>query len=131
MKRVLYLDDEQPLVFLVSRMLEHLGHPVVGFTNAAEALQAYKACPGEFGLVLTDMSMPGMSGLEFAQQILAIDPKATVVIATGCEDPNWAEHARAAGVRDVIEKPGTIAAMAEVLNRLLSRDEADQRGEQR
>ena len=48
---------------------------------------------------------------------------ATVVIATGCEDPNWAEHARAAGVRDVIEKPGTIAAMAKVLNRLLSGDE--------
>ena len=84
--RVLYLDDEQPLVLLVARMLEHLGHAVSGFTNAGEALQAFKASPREFGLVLTDMSMPGMSGLEFAQQILVIDPKATVVIATGCED---------------------------------------------
>jgi len=119
--KVLYLDDEQPLVYLVSRMLEHLGHPVSGFTNAAEALQAFTAGPREFGLVLTDMSMPGMSGLEFAQQILAIDPKATVVIATGCEDPNWADHARACGVRAVIEKPATIAAMANVLDRLLTR----------
>ena len=118
--RVLYLDDEQPLVVLVSRMLEHLGHAVLGFTNAEQALKAFEACPREFGLVLTDMSMPGMSGLEFAQQILALDPNATVIIATGCADPNWADHARASGVRDVIEKPSTIAAMEEALNRLLS-----------
>ena len=116
--RVLYLDDERALVLLVSRMLEHLGHAVLGFTNAEQALQAFKASPREFGLVLTDMSMPGMSGLEFAQQILAIDPKAIVIIATGCEDPNWADHARTSGVRAVIEKPGTIQQMAQVLERL-------------
>jgi len=122
--RVLYLDDEQPLVLLVSRMLEHLGHAVSGFTNAGEALQAFKASPRAFGLVLTDMSMPGMSGLDFAQQILALDPRATVVIATGCEDPNWADHARASGVRDVIEKPGSIQEMANILDRLLSHSSA-------
>src|SRR5207237_10761448 len=96
--RVLYLDDEQPLVLLVSRMLEHLGHAVSGFTNAGEALQAFKASPREFGLVLTDMSMTGMSGPEFAQQNQALDLRATVVIATGCEAANWAAHARSAGV---------------------------------
>src|SRR5579862_9921591 len=120
MRCILYLDDEEPLVFLVSRILEHLGYAVLGFTNAAEALKAFKASPREFSLVLTDMSMPGMSGLEFAQQILAIDPKATVVIATHCEDPNWEDHARSSGVRDVIEKPATVDAMTKSIDRLLS-----------
>src|SRR5881394_1352376 len=107
MARVMYLDDEQPLVFLVSRLLEDLGHSVSSFTSAAEALAVYKARPRDFDLVLTDMSMPGISGLEFAQHILAIEPRAAVIIATGCDDPNWAGHARACGVRAVVEKPVT------------------------
>lgn len=73
----------------------------------------------DFDLVLTDMSMYGMSGLEFAQQILQIEPRARVVIATGCEDPNWADHARASGVREVIDKPTTIDAMAKAIGGLL------------
>ena len=118
--RILYLDDEQPLVFLVTRMLTHLGHQVSGFTSGKEAVEAFRASPGEFDLVLTDMSMPHMNGLEFAQEILKIAPQARVVIATGCVDPNWAEHARASGVREVIEKPGTVADMSNVVTRLLS-----------
>jgi two-component system cell cycle sensor histidine kinase/response regulator CckA len=119
MGHVLYLDDEQALVFLVSRALTDLGHSVLGFTSAPEALEAFREHPQDFDLVLTDMSMYGMSGLEFAQQILQIEPRAMVVIATGCEDPNWADHARASGVRAVIEKPTTIDAMARAIVGLL------------
>ena len=119
MGHVLYLDDEQALVFLLSHALEHLGHRVSGFTSAPEALEAFREYPQDFDLVLTDMSMYGMSGLEFAQQILRIEPRAMVIIATGCEDPNWADHARASGVREVIEKPTTIDAMAKAVSSLL------------
>lgn len=119
MRHILYLDDERSLVFLVSRLLEHLGHRVSGFTSAAEALTAFKSHPQEFDLVLTDMSMRGTSGLEFAQRVLQVDPRAMVVIATGCVEPNWADHARACGVRDVIEKPATVDAMAKAISRLL------------
>ena len=118
--RILYLDDEQPLVFLMTRMLTHLGHQVSGFTSGREAVEAFRASPGAFDLVLTDMSMPHMSGLEFAQEILKIAPQARVVIATGCVDPNWAEHARSCGVREVIEKPSSVADMGQVVTRLLS-----------
>lgn len=118
--RILYLDDEQPLVFLMTRMLTHLGHQVSGFTSGKEAVDAFRAAPGEFALVLTDMSMPQMSGLDFAQEILKIEPKANVVIATGCVDPNWAEHARSQGVREVIEKPASVAEMGTLVTRLLS-----------
>jgi DNA-binding NtrC family response regulator len=118
--RILYLDDEQPLVFLMTRMLTHLGHKVSGFTSGKEAIEAFRASPGEFDLILTDMSMPHMSGLEFAQEILKIAPQAHVVIATGCIDPNWALHARTCGVREVIEKPNSVADMSQVVTRLLS-----------
>jgi DNA-binding NtrC family response regulator len=118
--RILYLDDEQPLVFLMTRMLTHLGHKVSGFTSGKEAVEAFRASPGDFDLVLTDMSMPHMSGLEFAQEILKIAPQARVVIATGCVDPNWAEHARSCGVREVIEKPNSVADMSQVVTRLLA-----------
>jgi DNA-binding NtrC family response regulator len=118
--RILYLDDEQPLVFLMTRMLTHLGHQVSGFTNGKEAVEAFRAAPGEFDLVLTDMSMPQMSGLDFAQEILKIAPQANVVIATGCVDPNWADHARSHGVREVIEKPASVVEMGQLVTRLLT-----------
>ncbi len=53
--RILYLDDEEPLVFLMRRMLEHLGHRVAAFGRSEDALAAFKAAPTEFDLV------PGMN----------------------------------------------------------------------
>ncbi len=67
--RILYLDDEEPLVFIVKRMLKHLGHEPSCFSRADEALAAYSAAPDEFDLVLTDMAMPGMSGVDFATEV--------------------------------------------------------------
>ena len=83
MARILYLDDEESLVFLVTRMLQVLGHEPQGFTSASEALAAFRASPGSFALVLTDLSMPAMGGIEFATQILAIRRTAAVAVLTG------------------------------------------------
>ena len=118
--RILYLDDEEPLVFLMRRMLEHLGHRISAFTRAEDALAAFKETPDEFDLVLTDLSMPGMSGVEFAQSVLAVRPGTLVVIATGHLQNKDVEKARAAGVREVIQKPNTLDEMARTVNRLLS-----------
>jgi two-component system cell cycle sensor histidine kinase/response regulator CckA len=118
--RILYLDDEEPLVFLMRRMLEHLGHRVTAVSSSDAALAAFAAAPGEFDLVLTDMSMPGMSGVEFAQKVLELRPDARVVIATGHLQDKDVARARAAGVHDVIQKPGTIEEMARTINQLLT-----------
>lgn len=116
---ILYLDDEEPLVFLMRRMLEHLGHRVSAFMRSEEALAAFKARPAEFDLILTDMSMPGMSGIEFAQSVLAVRPGALVVIATGHMQDKDVERAQAAGVHEVIQKPSSLEEMAQTVNRLL------------
>ena len=119
-QRVLYVDDEPTLVFLVTRALEKLGIASEGFASADEALAAFGREPQAFELVLTDLSMPGsMSGLELAQAVLAIRPDAAVVIASGCIEPAEAQRAAAVGVRKVIQKPAKVAEMAQLVSGLL------------
>lgn len=118
--RILYLDDEEPLVFLMRRMLEHLGHRVSAFTSSEQALAAFKAAPMEFDLVLSDMSMPGMSGIEFAESVLAVRPDVMVVITTGHVQPKDIARAQAAGVHEVIQKPGSLDEMTQTVERLLA-----------
>jgi two-component system, cell cycle sensor histidine kinase and response regulator CckA len=119
-QRVLYVDDEPTLVFLLTRALEKLGIAVQGFASADEALAAFKGDPQAFTLVLTDFTMPGgMSGLELAQAVLAVRPDAAVVIASGAIDPAEVQRAEAIGARAVIQKPARVAEMAETVRGLL------------
>jgi DNA-binding NtrC family response regulator len=119
-ERILYVDDEPTLVFLVTRALEKLGVASQGFSNADEALAAFGREPHAFTLVLTDLTMPGgMNGLELAQAVLAIRPDAKVVIASGCIDPAEARRAAEVGVRNVIQKPAKVTEMAQLVSGLL------------
>jgi two-component system, cell cycle sensor histidine kinase and response regulator CckA len=119
-QRVLYVDDEPTLVFLLTRALEKLGIAVQGFSSADEALTAFKGDPQAFTLVLTDFTMPGgMSGLELAQAVLAVRPDTAVVIASGAIDPAEVQRAEAIGVSAVIQKPAKVAEMAETVRGLL------------
>ncbi|MGH8297830.1 MAG: response regulator [Steroidobacteraceae bacterium] len=118
--RVLYVDDEPTLVFLMTRALGKLGIPAQGFASAEEALAAFEREPQAFALVLTDFSMPGsMSGIELAKAVLAIRPDAPVVIASGHIDAAEAQRAADLGVRSVIRKPSKVAEMAAVVSALL------------
>jgi two-component system, cell cycle sensor histidine kinase and response regulator CckA len=118
--RILYVDDEPTLVFLLTRALEKLGIAAQGFSSADEALTAFKHDPQGFTLVLTDFTMPGgMSGLELAQAVLVIRPDAAVVIASGAIDPAEVQRATTSGVRAVIQKPAKVADMAQTVHGLL------------
>lgn len=116
---VLYLDDEESLVFLVTRLLKRLGYDACGFTSAGEALAAFKADPTRYTLVLTDLSMPGSSGLEFASDVLAVAPTARVAILSGNVDEADVMRAKTMGVRAVIQKPHTLAELGPVVQQLL------------
>ncbi len=114
-ERILYLDDEESLVILAKRMLERMGYQVRGFKDPSEALAAFAAAPQDFDLVLTDLSMPGMSGMDVSRQILRIRPDIPVLLATGYVRTEDVEQARAIGIREVIWKPQTIGEMGELL----------------
>ncbi len=119
-QHILFLDDEAPLVTLAQRLLERRGYRFTGFTRASEALRAFAEKPDEFQLVITDLSMPGASGLHFASDILKLRPDVPVVLCSGHVTEELREHARRAGIREVLYKPNTVDEFGETIHRLAS-----------
>lgn len=118
-QRILYVDDEEPLVYLLTRILERLGYKVSGFIDAHSALEAFRADPAAFDALVTDLSMPGLSGQELASEVLKIRPALPVVMTSGYVRPADRELALQTGVRELVLKPDTAQALGEVLHRLL------------
>jgi PAS domain S-box-containing protein len=114
-ERILYLDDEESLVILAKRMLERMGYAVTAFNDSGKALEAFETAPQDFDLVLTDLSMPGMSGMEVSRRVLQIRPDIPVLLATGYVRNEDVEQARVIGIREVIWKPQTIGEMGDLL----------------
>jgi nitrogen-specific signal transduction histidine kinase len=119
-QHILYVDDEEPLVLLITRTLKRMGYKVTGFTNPVEAVHALKKNPSEFQAIVTDLSMPQMSGLDLAQEVLQLYPAMPVIITTGYIRPQDLELARNVGVKELILKPDTVEDLGNALHRLLS-----------
>lgn len=117
--RIMYVDDEDALVFLGERVLERLGYRVSGYTDPAQALRDFTARPQDFDVVVTDLSMPGMSGFHLAQSLLEVRADLPIVMTTGYVRPQDRETARRCGVRELILKPDTIDELGSTLDRLL------------
>jgi PAS domain S-box-containing protein len=119
-EHILYLDDDEPLVYLAVRFLERLGYRVTGHTRADDALTAFRANPGDFDLVITDLSMSGMSGFNVATELMRIRADVPVVLCTGYLRPGDAEKARTLGIREIILKPNTVEEFGAVIRRILA-----------
>jgi len=117
-RHILYLDDDDTLVFLVRRLLERRGHRVTAFTDQREAIEAVRQQPTAFHLMLTDYNMPGMSGLEVAREVLALSPSLPVAVASGYITDELQAEALAAGVREVVFKTDAVESFCEVVARL-------------
>lgn len=118
--RILYIDDEEALVVLAMRHLKRFGYEVIGATTAAEALELFRRDPRGFSVVMTDLNMPGMSGLTLAKEVLAVRPDVPVIVASGFVSDELRSQAAAAGVRHVVYKPSTIEELAEVVHQILA-----------
>ncbi|MBT9466763.1 ATP-binding protein [Hydrogenophaga sp.] len=116
---ILYLDDDDTLVFLVRRLLERRGYRVTAFTSQTQAIDAVRASPTGFQLLLTDFNMPGMSGLEVAKAVLEINPQLPVAVASGYITDELQVESKAAGVREVVFKTDAVEAFCEVVARLV------------
>jgi two-component system, cell cycle sensor histidine kinase and response regulator CckA len=117
-QHVLYLDDEESLVLLVTRTLERLGYQVSGYTQAAAALAAVRTDPTQFDLVVTDLNMPGTSGLEVAREVARLRPDLPVVLASGYITEELRRQVAETGVRQVIYKPNTVEELCAVVQHL-------------
>lgn len=104
-ERILVVDDEPQLVELWKEMLERHGYQVTGFDNSLRALGYFRNAPNDFDVVLLDQTMPGMTGVDVARNILAERPDLPVIIATGFSEVISPELAREIGLADLIYKP--------------------------
>ena len=93
-------------------MLTKMGYVVTGRTDAAQALREFKEKPLAFDMVITDLGMPGMSGIDFAAQLLSVRPTLPVIITSGFVRPDDVERARAIGIDEIVLKPNTVEEMA-------------------
>ena len=122
-QRVLYVDDEEALVFLAKRVLSRLGHSISGFTDPKEALQAFLAHPQNYDILVTDLSMPQMSGFELSRQVLELRPDMPVLMTSGYVRAEDEATARGLGIRRLILKPTTIDELAQVLDSMFRNGE--------
>ena len=121
-ERILYVDDEEPLVYLTTQVLGRLGYEVIGFVEAEAALSAFLADPGRFDAVITDLSMPRLSGRDLAARFLQVRPEIPIILATQGYRyirPGDSEGARQLGIRDLILKPNTVEELGHTLHRIL------------
>ena len=104
-ERILIVDDEESMVDIGRRRLERLGYQVEARTNPIEALELFRANPDQFDLVITDMTMPHLTGDKLVKEILNIRPDIPTVLCTGFSEKIDEEKAKEIGVRQYIEKP--------------------------
>jgi two-component system, cell cycle sensor histidine kinase and response regulator CckA len=118
-RHVLYLDDDDTLVFLVRRLLERRGFKVTTFTDQQEAIDAVRAQPNGYDLLMTDFNMPGMSGLDVAKAVLALNPQLPVAVASGYITDELQAEAKAAGVKEVVFKTDAVEDFCTVVAKLV------------
>ena len=114
-QHVLYVDDERALVTLATRLLERLGYRVTSFGHPDEALAALRVNPRGYDVLLTDLNMPGVSGLELIREALSIAPHLPAILLSGYTDAEIRSTAESAGVRAELTKPTSSAELAAAL----------------
>ena len=120
-ERVLFIDDEEVLADMGRQMLESLGYEVTTRTNSIEALALFKANPYRFDLVITDMTMPNLTGDELSKELIAARPDIPVILCTGFSTKVTAERATNLGIRKLALKPILKNDIAETIREILSK----------
>jgi CheY-like chemotaxis protein len=99
-------------------VLSRLGHRISGYTDPKEALRAFRERPQDYDIVVTDLSMPHMSGFDLARELLMTRPEIAILMTTGYIRTEDEGKAREVGIRELVLKPVTIDELARVLDRL-------------
>jgi two-component system cell cycle sensor histidine kinase/response regulator CckA len=118
-ERIMYVDDERALGLMMKRMLTGLGYKITVFDNPTRALAEFKKQPLEFDLVITDLTMPQMTGLVLAENLLKARVDIPVLLCTGYGDQMDADQCRKIGIRELVHKPVSKMELATVIRRVL------------
>jgi len=118
-ERILLVDDDEDLTEMNRSMLERLGYTVTALTSSVETLKRFRQEPDSFDLLISDKTMPNLTGTELAQKILAIRPEMPIVLCTGYSELINAEKAKELGIRDYIMKPVIKREFARIIRKVL------------
>jgi len=118
-ERILFVDDEKALVDIGVQLLEHLGYQVVGRTSSIEALEAFRNQPEKFDLVVSDQTMPNMTGEMLAKELIRIRPDIPIVLCTGYSEIISEEKAAALGIKKLIMKPILMREISQTIRQIL------------
>jgi CheY-like chemotaxis protein len=125
-ERILFVDDEKSLVDIVREILERFGYQVDAFVTPVEALERFRENPEIFDMIITDMSMPRMTGDQLVSQVLDIRPDIPVVLCTGFNEDLTDDKARKMGLRAIFNKPvnmrDLVTGVRDVLDRASARE---------
>ncbi len=118
-EQILLLDDEAILAEMGQVILEGLGYKVTVCTSSLDALATFNNHPDLFDAVITDQTMPGLSGIEFARQILQIQPNVPIILYTGYSSIINEEQAKAEGIKGFAMKPLSKSMIATLLRKVI------------
>ncbi|HAA05136.1 MAG TPA: hybrid sensor histidine kinase/response regulator [Syntrophobacteraceae bacterium] len=117
---ILFVDDEQSIVDIGRGILERLGYEVVGETNPSVALETFEAHPQRFHLVVTDLTMPHMTGLQLAEKLILMRADIPIILCTGLGDQSAKKEAKAIGIKKFVHKPISVYKLADTVREILN-----------
>ncbi len=118
-ERILVVDDEKIIVDLNKSILEKLGYTVTSATESLDALEKIRKEPDLFDLIVTDQTMPNLTGVELAQEVLKIRPNMPIILCTGYSSVITKEAALAIGIKTYANKPVDISTLAKIVREVL------------
>src|SRR6266436_1070834 len=121
---VLYVDDDESLVYLVTCILERLSYRVTGCTDPIKALEIFRSNPNAFHAVVSDLLMPGICGIDFAQELRRIRPDIPILMTSGAVSPKDAAAVRSLDLPDLVLKPHGADELGKLVDDLLRRERA-------
>jgi CheY-like chemotaxis protein len=116
---ILLVDDEAMLAHMDQKLLTHLGYDAVACTSSLDALETFRAAPQSFDLVITDQTMPAMTGATLVAELRRIRPDIPIILCTGFSHLMNAEQAQALGVDAFIMKPRVTQELAMTIQQVL------------
>jgi len=118
-ERILFVDDEHALVEIAKDILERLGYEVVIRTSSVEALELFRAKADSFDLVITDMTMPNMTGDKLSKELMKIRSDIPIILCTGYSERISEEKAKSMGIREFVMKPLVMKDLAKTVRKAL------------
>jgi PAS domain S-box-containing protein len=124
-EQILFVDDEPTLGTAAQKMMRRLGYRAAVYQSSEAALAAFRREPNAYDALVTDLTMPGMTGIELSRRVLALRPGFPIVLASGSSGSLTVSELREMGIRDLVSKPVDFETLARILAHVLERQRSE------